>query len=603
MPDFSKPDVFIEEVNAQEPTEGTSAAQLGLVGRTTRGPVNTPTRVRSLSEYERTFGARTSDSLIGTTLEQFYANGGVTAVIVRVVPQGSLKAEVDVDSPTKWTFQAKTAGTWGNDLVVEIRGNVNFLDDSTPEYTKYDILVKEPDPFGLLVASEVFEAVQFETSTAADYAPTVINDSLNGSGLVTLLEGLGGDPAFFTSSDIEDEVFATADGTSTNYTATLDNVNTVIRSTVTITDGSQVITDDGFGNLVGDVDPNGNNRIDYETSSLDVTFASAPSASQALTIDYTFLPTSNSWSLASGSDGVDTITRAEVSHPDNESSRTGIYAFNKLRDIVNIALPDFVGNATVAQDLIDYADARRDRFVLIEPPLDATVPEAIVWVRNSVARNSRKYAVYFPGVKQVNETTGATEDVPVLGVVAGVFARTDANQNVSKAPAGKVDGAVQGAEAPIITLSEEDEVRLFQAGINPIVNTASQGFSVWGAETQLQGATGLQANFRNIGPVRTFIFLQEFLYVRLQDFIFENTGRGLLTRIRGAIEGDFTSFFNAGLFAGNVKSDAFFVVCDETNNTEEDLAAGVVNVDVGIAVNLPAKFVVVRFQQRSTTRL
>lgn len=603
MVEKTKPDVYIEEVDPSPATEGVSPSQMGIVGRTQRGPTNVPTKVRSLDQFVRTFGPKIPESLVGVTTEQFFQNDGRVAVVVRVVPDGSLPATVDIDAPAKWIFTAKDVGTWGNTVVVEIRGNVNALDEATPEWDKYDILIKEPDAFGALLATEVFEGVQFLVSTDTDYALTVLNDPLSGSSLITLSEGLGGDPDFFAANLVTGESLGLATGLSAQFSGTFASVPQVIRNTVVIATGAQFVTDDGFGNLIGAVDPSGNNIVSYETGAYDVTFAAVPAASAAVTVNYTQLPSTNDYSMAGGTDGVNVITRNEVTHPDLIAQRAGMYSFDKLRDIVNVVIPDFAGNATVAQDQVDYADTRRDRFVLLQAPLGATVDEALVWKQNSLNRNSRRYSAYYPGIRWRNSSTGAVDLVPALGVVAGIFARTDSNKNVSKAPAGKIDGAIVGAEGPEFTLDETDERRLFERRLNPIVNTAAQGFAIWGARTGQTGQTGLKDNFKHIGPVRTFMFLQEFAYIRLQEFVFENNGRGLQTRIRGALLGDFSSFFDSGLFAGLTKKDAFFIICDGSNNTEEDIDNGIINVDIGVALNLPAEFVVVRFQQKTAVRI
>ena len=59
---------------------------------------------------------------------------------------------------------------------------------------------------------------------------------------------------------------------STNYTGNLDYLP-VRATTVTFTDGAQLVTDDGQGNLVGDVNGGGNNTINYATGAFDFTFA------------------------------------------------------------------------------------------------------------------------------------------------------------------------------------------------------------------------------------------------------------------------------------------------------------------------------------------
>lgn len=261
MANLKSPNVFIEEVESATAPRGITASQMGVVGFTLRGPVNEPTFVESLNEFTQIFGNDTDRSLVPLTVEQFFKNGGARAAVVRVVPDGSTKAAVDIDAPVKWTFRAKWEGTWGNDVVIQIVGNGAYLDEAVPEWTKYDILVLEPDPFSaILIASEVFEAVQFTAPDQADYAPTVVNDSSSGSALVVLEELAGGVPDAFVSNVITGESAGIGDGVKKRFQGTLDQAPLVIRSTVTFTDGVQTVIDDGVGNLTGDVDPSGKDR-------------------------------------------------------------------------------------------------------------------------------------------------------------------------------------------------------------------------------------------------------------------------------------------------------------------------------------------------------
>jgi len=60
----------------------------------------------------------------------------------------------------------------------------------------------------------------------------------------------------------------------------------VVPGTFALSDGSQVIYDDGDGNLVGDIDATGKNIIDYDTGSYDGTFASALVVGSTLSSTY-----------------------------------------------------------------------------------------------------------------------------------------------------------------------------------------------------------------------------------------------------------------------------------------------------------------------------
>lgn len=732
MASFASPNVIVQEVPAAVAQEGVSASQIGVVGFTQRGQINTPIKVRSLEEFGRVFGPAIRTSLVPLTIEQFFKNGGRVAVVVRVVPANSLPATASVDTgPSKFTITAVAPGDWGNSFRTEIHGNANYLDETigSEKFNKFDILVEEPDAFGTFLADEVFEAVQFTDDTASDFVSRVVNDTENGSDFIQFIESAGGVPSGFAVQTITNERLSFGDGTTKRFKGNLlgiatapptvalpgspaagnvDNgihayivsfvnaqgietlgsrssqvtvadksVNgqvsitaipvgptgtakrkvyrttangsdfrllTIINDNVTViyTDntsdallGAPVpasaypspelilrntggatkvtinatiatvvtpITDDGHGNLiaaVGVLDSAGNNRFDPQTGHYDFTLATAADTATLVTATYKRLPASVLYPLTGGSNGAGVISRAEVSHPSLASSLEGMYAFNKLQDIVNMAIPDFAGDATVGRDQVDYAASRRDRFVILTPPVGSSIAAAQVYVTNSLARTDKHAAVYYPWLKWKNTATGGVDIVPPLGAIAGIFARTDANKNVSKAPAGKDDGAIVGATGPEIVLGIEDRDRLFPRKINAIPESDATGFAVWGDRTLSN-----DVNFRFIGVTRLFMFLEEFVYIRLQPFLFENNGPQLWTRVRNALNGDFTSFWNANLFASNgTKADSFFIKVDETNNSQADTDAGILNIDIGVAPNKPAEFIVVRFQPLATPRI
>jgi hypothetical protein len=92
---------------------------------------------------------------------------------------------------------------------------------------------------------------------------------------------------FYSSGDIEDEPLGTGDGATAQFTGSLD-YTPVIDRTLVLTDSNQIVNDDGAGNLIGDVNPAGNNTIDYSTGAIDVTFASAPAAAASIVVSYEY---------------------------------------------------------------------------------------------------------------------------------------------------------------------------------------------------------------------------------------------------------------------------------------------------------------------------
>jgi hypothetical protein len=107
-----------------------------------------------------------------------------------------------------------------------------------------------------------------------------------GTPVFSSLTGHPGDD-FYSSPDIEEEAIATGDGATANFTGTLD-YSPVLRGTLSFTDGTNIVTDDGNGSLLGDTNPGGVNTINYATGAFDVTFAVNVGASVAVTADYTY---------------------------------------------------------------------------------------------------------------------------------------------------------------------------------------------------------------------------------------------------------------------------------------------------------------------------
>jgi phage tail sheath protein FI len=95
------------------------------------------------------------------------------------------------------------------------------------------------------------------------------------------------------------------------------------------------------------------------------------------------------------------------------------------------------------------------------------------------------------------------------------------------------------------------------------------------------------------------MFVEKSVYNATWWVVFENNGPGLWARIKVQLDSFLSNLFTDGYFAGTVPSDGYFVICDETNNSQASIDAGEVIVDVGIAPNTPAEFLVFRFSQKT----
>lgn len=362
----------------------------------------------------------------------------------------------------------------------------------------------------------------------------------------------------------------------------------------------QIALDDGLGNLVGDVDAAGTNTIDYETGEFDLTWDSAPPDGTAILANYVKLTRLQQYALSGGSNGT-AVARSDISDPSLEDAREGIFAFDDVEDPLNMVVPDFEGSLFVQADIVDYCEARNTRFYIMAFANGTTKEEAVKYVLVDQAFDTKCAAIYWPNVFFVNETTNRPELLPVSAFVAGVYAKTAFNKNVGKSPAGIEDGALDanGTVGPEFgKLINDIRVRddLYQSRINPLFNSDATGFVVWGARS-----LSTEFRWRYVNARLLHNFLMDAINRQLQWSVFENNGPQLWIKIETALKGFMGSLFRQGFFAGVTEKQAFFVVCNATNNNQSTVDEGRVIIDIGFSPFKPAEFIIFRLSQPAST--
>jgi len=214
---------------------------------------------------------------------------------------------------------------------------------------------------------------------------------------------------------------------------------------------------------------------------------------------------------------------------------------------------------------------------------------------NDAAANG---AVYFPRVMAPDPLrAGKVSVFPAGGMIAGVIARTDATRGVWKAPAG-VEAVLEGVAELELKLDDGLNGVLNSLGINAMRDFGVTGKVVWGART-LRGADELGDEWRYLPVRRLALFLEESLFRGTKWVVFEPNDENLWARLRLSIAGFLTGLFRQGAFQGQTQHEAFFVRCDATTTTPDDIASGLVNVLVGFAPVKPAEFVILHLQQKA----
>lgn len=304
-----------------------------------------------------------------------------------------------------------------------------------------------------------------------------------------------------------------------------------------------------------------------------------------------------------GSDG-STVGDAEVLG--QESLKTGVYALENA-DLFNLlCIPPLTRDTDVDESTWSAAAIycnRKRAMLIVDAPRDWSLDDAeaaglgdLLTLRNGDGKKNS--AVYFPRVRMADplQENRLVEFAP-SGAVAGVFARTDAQRGVWKAPAGQ-DAGLAGVRAIRPMLTDGENGRLNPLGINCLRTLAVIGNVVWGART-VTGADRLASEWKYIPVRRLALFIEETLYRNTTWVVFEPNDEPLWAQIRLNVGAFMHSLYRSGAFQGQTPRDAYLVKCDGETTTQNDIDKGIVNILVAFAPLKPAEFVVIKIQQKA----
>ena len=288
-------------------------------------------------------------------------------------------------------------------------------------------------------------------------------------------------------------------------------------------------------------------------------------------------------SLASGANGT---------APDGGDIADGVDAFDTIQSSLILNAPGVTASADVNL-LLAYAIARNDVFVVIDPINDTVANQidlAAEYTQTSFG------AVYYPPIT-INDPTNSTPGTVIAaanpgGAIVGKYAATDKSRGVFKAPAGlgvRVAGAVS---VPSLTNANLDDLNSAAAPVNAIIFISGSGIVIMGARTLETGYASMYVPVR-----RSLIYLEKALVDLTQYAIFEPNDTVLYRSISATLDSFLTNFWSQGGLRGATPEQAFFVLCDSTNNTTGTVEAGQVNIQVGVALQRPAEFIVINIGQ------
>lgn len=277
------------------------------------------------------------------------------------------------------------------------------------------------------------------------------------------------------------------------------------------------------------------------------------------------------------------------------SGSGGVYQLDRV-DIFNLLCVPGETNAATLQLLQGFCRERR-AFLIADSAKDATVTSLTDGPNSSLTgANAINAAFYFPWVRAPDPLQeNRTETFPPSGFVAGLYARTDTNRGVWKAPAG-TDASLNGVIGVAVPLTNGENGALNPKAVNCIRKFPVYGTVSWGART-LQGNDERGSEWKYIPVRRTALYIEESLFRGTQWVVFEPNDEPLWAQIRLNVGAFMNTLFRQGAFQGSSARDAYFVKCDKDTTTQSDIDRGVVNILVGFAPLKPAEFVIIKIQQ------
>lgn len=277
----------------------------------------------------------------------------------------------------------------------------------------------------------------------------------------------------------------------------------------------------------------------------------------------------------------------------NSDYTKGLTALDYVPSVNLIAMPGLTDKA-IASALVGYCDTRNECFAIVDAPVGAT-EEAIKTYRESLGGTNG--AVYYPNIKisdPLGRTTSSLKVCPPSGHIMGVYARTDANRGVFKAPAGE-EAVVRGAVALETQVPFGLVDVLNPLGINCIISKPNAGIIIWGARS-----LSTDPAKRYVSDVRYDLMIRNSVYAGTQWAVFEPNDESLWEKIDTSLRGFLDEQWRAGALRGSTSESAYYVKCDSELNNDLAIANGQVVAEIGYAKQKPAEFVIVRIVQKTS---
>jgi len=295
------------------------------------------------------------------------------------------------------------------------------------------------------------------------------------------------------------------------------------------------------------------------------------------------------------------VTR--IAAPGDDLERA-LQQFESIDEIAIVAAPLPPNVAAAALNaaqaaLVAHCERMEDRVAILDSARDIPDDNLVISADDSgiwrPAANPKGYgAFYFPWIEAADPLgeAGARVTVPPSGHLAGIYARSDAERGVHKAPANEVVVGALGVRYPVS--------KILQGSLNPrgvnCIRTFGGTVKVYGARSLASDPQG-DPEWTYVNVRRLVNFLRESIDEGTQWVVHEPNAPELWSKIRRNVSSFLNGVWASGALLGTAPEQAYYVRCDETTNPQEVRDLGQVVAEIGVAVVKPAEFVIFRLSQ------
>ena len=283
-----------------------------------------------------------------------------------------------------------------------------------------------------------------------------------------------------------------------------------------------------------------------------------------------------------------------------EVHRTGLGGLAGIDEITMVCVPDLMAMQPTDLQIRDVhakvnefcSNGQIKRMAILDPPPGLTKMDIAAWRADPATPSSNFAVLYWPWIEVMDPFSDKPMLVPPCGHMAGVWAGTDSDRGVHKAPANV---AVQAAIGVATDITDGDQDALNPEGINCIRGVPRPRHPGLGCAHALRRSRVALHQRAAAVQLRLGVDPQGHAVggVRAQR-------RVPVGQLRVSVGNFLLGVWRGGALFGSSPDQAFFVKCDAETNPQDLIDSGQVNIHIGIAPVKPAEFVI--FQIASTRR-